>query len=115
MDLFVIPTIGFDLLYVLVVFLARRDLVWTFSWNEGPRYLIRDRNQVYGAAARRGLRTIVMRLTCIAGLSGLPQVTLPIGSLAGCALGLSFIGWVGGDEALLALCVKLSRRCGYAN
>src|SRR5437868_10553227 len=29
MDLFVVPTIGFDLLYVLVVvWLARRDLVW---------------------------------------------------------------------------------------
>jgi hypothetical protein len=29
MDLFVVPTIGFDLLYVLVVVrLARRDLVW---------------------------------------------------------------------------------------
>jgi hypothetical protein len=29
MDLFVVPTIGFDLLYVLVIVrLARRDLVW---------------------------------------------------------------------------------------
>jgi hypothetical protein len=29
MDLFVVPTIGFDLLYVLVTIrLARRDLVW---------------------------------------------------------------------------------------
>ncbi len=29
MDLFVVPTIGFDLLYVLVIIrLGRRDLVW---------------------------------------------------------------------------------------
>ena len=29
MDLFVVPTIGFDLLYVLVIVrLARRDVVW---------------------------------------------------------------------------------------
>ena len=29
MELFVVPTIGFDLLYVLVIVrLARRDLVW---------------------------------------------------------------------------------------
>ena len=29
MDLFIVPTIGFDLLYVLVIVrLARRDLVW---------------------------------------------------------------------------------------
>jgi amidase len=65
--------------------------------------------------ALESFRVRVMRLTCIAGLSGLPQVTLPIGSLGGCPVGLSIIGWAGGDEALLALCVKLSRRCGYAN
>jgi hypothetical protein len=63
MDLFVVPTIGFDLLYVLVIVrLARRDLVWinvtpnptaewiarqiteAFPWSEAPRYLIRDRD-----------------------------------------------------------------------
>jgi len=58
-------------------------------------------------------RTRVMRLTCIAGLGGLPQVTLPIGAIAGAPVGLSFIGWAGGDEDLLALCLKLSRYCGY--
>jgi transposase InsO family protein len=79
-DLFVVPTIGFGLLYVLVVVrLARRDLVWinvtphptaewiarqiteAFPWNEAPRYLIRDRDQVYGAAATRRLRTMGIR------------------------------------------------------
>jgi amidase len=59
-------------------------------------------------------RTRVMRLTCIAGLGGLPQVNLPIGAIAGAPVGLSFIGWVGGDEDLLALCVTLSGYCGYA-
>jgi hypothetical protein len=72
MDLFVVPTIGFDLLYGLVIVrLARRDLVWinvtphptaewiarqitdAFPWNEAPRYLIRDRDGVYGAVATR--------------------------------------------------------------
>jgi transposase InsO family protein len=80
MDLFVAPTIGFDLLYVLVILrLARRDLVWinvtskptaewiarqiteAFPWNEAPGYLIRDRDQVYGAAATRRLRTMGIR------------------------------------------------------
>src|SRR4030095_14796528 len=80
MDLFVIPTIGFDLLYAfIIVRLARRDLVWinvtphptaewiarqiteAFPWNEAPRYLIRDRDQVYGAAATRRLRTMGIR------------------------------------------------------
>src|SRR6185369_13957839 len=33
-------------------------------------------------------RTRVMRLTCIAGLGGLPQVSIPIGTLEGCPVGL---------------------------
>jgi hypothetical protein len=80
MDLFIVPTIGFDLLYVLVIVrLARRDLVWinvttnptaewiarriteAFPWNEAPRYLIRDRDCVYGAAVMRRLRAMGMR------------------------------------------------------
>ena len=75
MDLFVVPTIGFDLLSVLVIVqLTRRELVWinvtahptadwiaqqiveAFPWNEAPRYLIRDRDAIYGAAVRRRLR-----------------------------------------------------------
>src|SRR5256884_6044863 len=70
MDLFIVPTIGFDLLYGLVIVrLARRDLVWinvtphptaewiarqvteAFPWTEAPRYLILDRDQAYGAPA----------------------------------------------------------------
>ena len=59
-------------------------------------------------------RVRAMRLTCIAGLGGLPQVSLPIGTVAGAPVGLSFIGWAGGDEALLALAVRLARYCGRA-
>ena len=59
-------------------------------------------------------RVRVMRLTCIAGVSGLPQVTLPVGSVSGCPIGLSFIGWHGADEALLDLAVKLARHVGAA-
>ena len=59
-----------------------------------------------------GCRVRVMRLTCIAGLAGLPQATVPVGTVAGCPVGLSFIGWAGGDEALLDLAVTLSRYCG---
>ena len=80
MDLFVAPTIGFDLLYVLVILrLQRRKLVWinvtphpsaewiarqiteAFPWAEAPRYLIRDRDQVYGTAVTRRLRAIGIR------------------------------------------------------
>ena len=59
-------------------------------------------------------RLRVMRLTCIAGLAGLPQVTIPAGTVSGCPVGLSFVGWSGGDEALLDLALTLSRLIGIA-
>ena len=80
MDLFVVSTIGFNLLYVLVIIrLARRELIWlnvtahptaewiaqqiteAFPWTEAPRYLIRDRDAIYGAAVTRRLRAIGIR------------------------------------------------------
>jgi amidase len=64
------------------------------------------------AEALDSFRTRVMRLTCIAGLSGLPQVTIPIGTVEDCPVGLSFIGWAGGDEALLDLALRLAKFCG---
>jgi amidase len=59
-------------------------------------------------------RTRVMRLTCTAGIGGLPQVSIPVGTVDGCPAGLSFIGWAGGDEALLKLAVRLARYCGLS-
>jgi transposase InsO family protein len=80
MDLFVVPTVGFDLLYVLVIVrLERRDLVWinvtanpnaewiarqvieAFPWSEAPRYLIRDRDGAYGAVVIQRLRAMGIR------------------------------------------------------
>jgi amidase len=65
-------------------------------------------------AGLESYRIRVMRLTCIAGLGGLPQVSLPVGTVEGCPVGLSFVGWAGGDEALFDLCVALARHCGIA-
>ena len=77
MDLFVVPTIGFDLLYAFVIVrLDRRDLVWinvtanptadwiarqmteAFPWDDAPKYLIRDRDRIYGAVVTRRLRAM---------------------------------------------------------
>lgn len=58
------------------------------------------------------VRTRIMRLTCMAGLAGLPQISIPVGTVAGCPAGLSLIGWPGGDEVLLDLVVSLSHYCG---
>jgi amidase len=64
------------------------------------------------ADALESFRVRVMRLTCIAGIAGLPQVSIPVGTIAGCPIGLSFVGWPAGDEALLDLAIALSRTCG---
>ena len=80
MDLFVVPTVGFDLLYAFVIVrIDRRDLVWinvtphptaewvarqiteAFPWNEAPRYMIRDRDRIYGALVTRRLRAMGIR------------------------------------------------------
>lgn len=80
MDLFVVPTIGFDLLYAfIIVRLDRRELVWinvttnptaewiarqiteAFPWNDNPQYLIRDRDRVYGSMVTRRLRAMGIR------------------------------------------------------
>jgi amidase len=59
-------------------------------------------------------RVRIMRLTCMAGLAGLPQMNLPVGTVAGCPAGMSLIGWAGGDEVLLDFAVSLARYCGIA-
>ena len=57
-------------------------------------------------------RVRTMRLTCIAGLAGLPQISIPVGTVSGCPAGLSFVGWPGGDEVLLDLACRIARLCG---
>ena len=52
-------------------------------------------------------RAHTLSFTCLAGHAGLPQVSVPAGVAAGCPVGLSFIGWPGGDETLLDLAVHL--------
>ena len=80
MDLFVVPTVGFDLLFAFVIVrLDRRDLVWinvttnptaewvarqipeAFPWDDAPGYMIRDRDRIYGAVVTRRLRAMGIR------------------------------------------------------
>jgi hypothetical protein len=88
MDLFVVPTIDFRLLYgFVIVRLHRRDLVWinvtanptaewvarqiteAFPWDVAPRYMILDRDRIYGAIVTRRLRAMCIRDTPIAPAS----------------------------------------------
>jgi amidase len=59
-------------------------------------------------------RARVMRLVCMASISGLPQITIPAGTADGAPVGLSFIGWRGGDEALLSLATAMAPLVGTA-
>jgi amidase len=58
-----------------------------------------------GAADAVRLRT--MAITCIAGLAGLPQVSLPVRLADGGVLGVSLLGPAGSDLALIRLAAKL--------
>lgn len=48
-------------------------------------------------------REQALRLLCLSVLSGLPQITVPLGQVHGAPFGISFIGPRGSDRALLAL------------
>lgn len=50
-----------------------------------------------------------MCLLCIAGLGGLPQISLPLGELDGMPLGISIVGTRGTDRALLRTAVRAYR------
>ena len=52
-------------------------------------------------------RNQAMRLLCIAGLSGLPQISLPMAAIDGLPLGLSLIGARHSDRALIALARRI--------
>lgn len=61
------------------------------------------------AAVVDAVRLRTMAITCIAGLAGLPQVSLPTCSPDGVPLGISLLGPAGSDRALVALAVRLHR------
>jgi amidase len=60
------------------------------------------------AAALDDFRARAMSLLCIAGLAGLPQVSLPLATLQGCPLGVSLLAARGNDTLLLALARRIA-------
>jgi transposase InsO family protein len=80
MDLFVVPTISFKLLYGLLILKhGRREIMYlsatahpsaewmsrqmteAYGWEERPRYLVRDRDSLYGEVFTRRLRAMGIR------------------------------------------------------
>jgi amidase len=58
-------------------------------------------------AALEDFRNRTLNICCIAGLSGLPQVSLPKAMVEDCPVGISLIGMAGGDEVLLRAAVEI--------
>jgi hypothetical protein len=88
LDFFVVPTVTHKVLFVLLILAHERRRVvhfsitehptaqWTaqqveeaFPWDEAPRYLLRDRDRIYGAAFRQRVRHM-----------GIEEVLMPHGA-----------------------------------
>ena len=63
-------------------------------------------------AEQNTVRERTMGVTAIAGLGGLPEVTLPVGRAQGAPVGLSLVAAPGRDRALLALAERLAAALG---
>ena len=80
MDLFVVPTVSFRLLYcLLIIGQGRRQILWlgvtahptaewianqlteAVGWEQAPRYLIRDRDAAYGEVFIRRIQSMGIR------------------------------------------------------
>jgi amidase len=68
---------------------------------------IAPRRDISGDALQ-AFRERALSMLCIAGLSGLPQVSMPLAELEGCPFGLSLIGPRGSDRTLVALATRIA-------
>jgi len=66
------------------------------------------------AEAQQAYRERALKLLCLAGLSGFPQITLPIGEVDGAPFGISLLGPANSDIALIRLGRKLLQAAGKA-
>jgi transposase InsO family protein len=102
LDFFVVPTVTHKVLFVLLILAHERRRVvhfnitehptvqWTvqqvidaFPWDEAPRYLLRDRDQIYGASFRQRVQHMGIEEVLIAPRSPWqnPYVERLIGSI----------------------------------
>ena len=59
------------------------------------------------ASAKKDVQGRLSRLTCIAGTTGRPQLSMPLGEVNGLPVGLSIMGERGSDEALIGFARKI--------
>ena len=60
-------------------------------------------------SGKRGSQVRIIRLTCIGGTTGRPQLSLPLANADGLPVGLSLMGNRGDDEALIAFALEIER------
>lgn len=63
-------------------------------------------------SALEDYRNDAIKLLCLAGLSGFPQLTMPLVSRQGAPLGLSLLGPVGSDMSLINLAIQIANSTG---
>jgi amidase len=91
---------------------AQRARVESIVGNDGVLMLptvpgVAPRSDLSGDALQ-AYRERALSILCISGLSGLPQVTMPLATLDGMPLGLSLIGPRGSDRSLIALALSIA-------
>ncbi len=62
-----------------------------------------------GGETLESYRNRSIQLLCVAGLSGFPQMTMPLGQRLGAPLGLSLLGPAGSDMGLVRLAQQIAR------
>ena len=60
-------------------------------------------------SGKRASQVRIVRLTCMGGTTGRPQLSMPLGEVDGLPVGLSIMGSRGDDEALIGFALEIER------
>ena len=63
-------------------------------------------------SGKRGSQARILRLTCMGGTTGRPQLSMPLAEVDGLPVGLSLMGNRGDDEALISFALEIERVIG---
>ena len=64
------------------------------------------------ASAKKDVQSRLSRLTCIAGTTGRPQLSMPLGEVNGMPVGISIMGDRGSDEQLIGFACRVEAEFG---